>query len=56
MPKERFIYLFYMSTLLLSSDIPEEGIRSHYRWLCATMWLLGVELRNSGRAISALNL
>ena len=27
------IYLFYMSTLLLSSDIPEEGIRSNYRWL-----------------------
>jgi hypothetical protein len=24
---------FYVSTLLLSSDTPEEGIRSHYRWL-----------------------
>ena len=23
----------YISTPLLSSDIPEEGIRSHYRWL-----------------------
>jgi hypothetical protein len=23
----------YVSTLLLSSDTPEEGIRSHYRWL-----------------------
>jgi hypothetical protein len=23
--------LLYMSTLLLSSDTPEEGIRSHYR-------------------------
>jgi hypothetical protein len=22
----------YMSTLSLSSDTPEEGIRSHYRW------------------------
>jgi hypothetical protein len=51
------IYLFYInvSTLLLSSDTPEEGIRSHYRWLWATMWLLEIELRNSGRAVSALN-
>jgi hypothetical protein len=24
-----FVYLFYVSTLLLSSDTPEEGIRSH---------------------------
>jgi hypothetical protein len=29
----RFIYLMYMSTLQLFSDTPEEGIRSHYRWL-----------------------
>jgi hypothetical protein len=30
----RFIFYFmYMSTPLLSSDTPEEGIRSHYRWL-----------------------
>jgi hypothetical protein len=28
------IYLFYLlSTLRLSSDTPEEGIRSDYRWL-----------------------
>jgi hypothetical protein len=26
----------YVSTLLLPSDTPEEGIRSHYRWLWAT--------------------
>jgi hypothetical protein len=31
----------YMSTLYT----PEEGSRSHYRWLWATMWLLGIELR-----------
>ena len=24
---------------------PEEGIRSRYRWIRATMWLLGIELR-----------
>jgi hypothetical protein len=41
--------LMYVSTLLLSSDTPEEGIGSHYRWL-------GFELRTSGRAVSALNL
>ena len=38
----------YMSTLSLSSDTPEEGIRS-------TTGLLGIELRTSGRAVSALN-
>jgi hypothetical protein len=47
--------LLYVSTLLLSSDAPEEGIRSHYEWLWATMWLLGFELRTFGRTVSALN-
>ena len=51
----RFIYFLYMSTLSLSSVTPEEGIGSHYRWLWATMWLLRIELRTSGRAASALN-
>ena len=36
------------------SDTPEEAIRSHYRWLLATMWMMGIELRTSGRAVSAL--
>jgi len=45
----------YVSTLSLSSDTPGEGIRSHYRWLWAILWLLGIELRTSGRAVSALN-
>jgi hypothetical protein len=32
--KQKKIYLFYVaSTLSLSSDTPEEGIRFHYRWL-----------------------
>ena len=39
----------------MSSDTPEEGVISHYRWLWATMWLLEFELRTSGRAVSALN-
>jgi hypothetical protein len=49
--------LFCVSTLQLSSDSPEGGIRSHYRWLWATMWLLGFELRTSRRAVGvgALN-
>ena len=48
-------YLIYLHTLSLSSDTPEESIGSHYRWLWATISLLGVELRTSGRAVSALN-
>jgi hypothetical protein len=32
-----------------------EGIRSHYRGLEATIWLLGIEFRTFGRAVSALN-
>ena len=43
-----------MSMLLLSSDTPEECIRSHYRWLCATMWLLGIELGTFRKSVSAL--
>jgi hypothetical protein len=53
-----FVYLLvflHVSTLLLSSDTPGEGIGSHYRWLWATMWLLRTELRTSERAGSALN-
>jgi hypothetical protein len=61
--KKRFIYLFiylfiyfiYMSILYLSSGTLEETIRSHYRWLRVTMWLLGIELWTSGRAVRVLN-
>jgi hypothetical protein len=31
--KDLFIHLMYVSTLSLSSDTPEKGIGSHYRWL-----------------------
>jgi hypothetical protein len=31
--KDLFIYFMYVGTLSLFSDTPEEGIRSHYRWL-----------------------
>jgi hypothetical protein len=49
------ICFIYITTLELSSDTSEEGIRSHYRLLWATMWLLGIEHRSFGRAVSALN-
>jgi hypothetical protein len=53
------IYLFiipklYLSALQLSSDTPEEGIRSYYRWLLANMWLLRFELRTLKRSVNVL--
>ena len=48
------IYLFYVYENAVA-DTPEEGIRFHYRWLWATMWLLGFEFRTFRRAVSALN-
>jgi hypothetical protein len=43
----------YVNTLELSLDTPEEGIRSPCLW--ATVWLLGIELKTSGRAVSVLS-
>ena len=37
------------------TQTPEEGIRSHYRWLWATLLKLGIELRMSGGAASSLS-
>jgi hypothetical protein len=48
------IYLFkkiFIYFMCLSSDTLEKGIRPHYRWLWATMWLLGIELRTSLAAL-----
>ena len=53
--KDLFIYFMYVSTLSLSLETREKDIRSLYRWLLATMWLLGIEVRTSGRAVSAPN-
>ena len=50
-----FTYLLYVSTLSLSSDTPEESVRSRYGWLWAIMWLLGFELRTFRRTVGALN-
>ena len=50
-------YLFhvYECPICMYTYTPEEGIGSHYRWLWATMWLLRIELRSSGRTVRALN-
>jgi hypothetical protein len=47
-----FFFRLHVSTLSLSSDTPEEGMRSHYGWL----WLLGFELRTFRREQSVLSL
>ena len=51
------IYLFIMCTMvcLHVSLQTEVGTRSYYRWLWATVWLLGIELRTSGRTVNVLN-
>jgi hypothetical protein len=41
------MYVEYTITLL---KYTEEGIWSHYKWLWATMWVLRIEPRASGRA------
>jgi hypothetical protein len=48
--------LYIKCSACMYTYMPEEGTRSHYRYLWATMWLMEIELRTSGRAASALNL
>jgi hypothetical protein len=48
-----FLFIWVHCSCLQTHN--RRGIRSHCRWLWATMWLLGIELRTSGRAVSALN-
>jgi hypothetical protein len=56
---ESFLFLLFSLFLKICLFILCIGVlclrASHYRWLWATMWLLGIELRTSGRATSALN-
>jgi hypothetical protein len=49
-PKDLLLYIDTVADFRPS----EEGDRSHYRWLWATTWLLGFELRTFRRAVSAL--
>ena len=54
-----FLFFIYLLCIQYSVCVyvcrPEDGTRPHYRWLWATMWLLGIELRTFGRAGNALN-
>ena len=56
-----FLFLIFIYLLCIQYPVcvyacrPEEGTRPYYRWLWATMWLLGIELRTFGRADNALN-
>lgn len=50
-----FLLFSYEYTAAFFRHTLEECIGSHYRWLRATMWLLRIELRISGKGISALN-
>jgi hypothetical protein len=49
------IYLVYVSTLLLSLDTHRRGHWIPLQRVVSHLWLLGIELRPSGRAVSALN-
>ncbi|CAO2640766.1 hypothetical protein LEMLEM_LOCUS25484, partial [Lemmus lemmus] len=43
MPRSSSSHLQY--SVCMCGYLPEEGTRSHYRWLCITLWLLGMELK-----------
>lgn len=50
-----YVTCVYEWSICMSTCMTEEGIRFHYIWLWATTWLLGIELRISGRTTSAFN-
>lgn len=54
-----FLLYYFLKTYLLciqcSACTPEEDTTSHYRWLWTTMWLVGIELRTSGRTVLTLS-
>jgi hypothetical protein len=50
------MYLFYIFEYTANVfRQTRRGIGSHYRWLWTTMWLLGIELRTSGRTVRTHN-
>jgi hypothetical protein len=54
--KKIYLFIFmYMSIQSKSSNTLEEGTGYYYRWLWATMWVLRIGLRTSGRPVSVLN-
>jgi hypothetical protein len=52
--KDLFISCMWVHCRCLQT-YQKRALDPHYRWLLATMWLLGIELSTSGRAVSALN-
>lgn len=53
--KDLFIYFVYIQcSVCMFGFKPEEGI-GYYRWLWTAMWLLGIEVRASGRTVSVPN-
>ena len=50
-----YLFIIYPMVCLHVFLQTEVGTRSYYRWLWATIWLLGIELRTSRRAVNALN-
>ena len=49
----RFISYMWVHCRCLQTHL-KRALDPHYRWLWATMWWLGIELRTSGRTVSAL--
>jgi hypothetical protein len=52
--KKIYLCYVYEGPICMYACMPEEGIKSPYRWLWVTMWLVGTKLRNCGGAASAL--
>jgi hypothetical protein len=52
------IYLFYLCqftvTIFKHTRNPNQGFWFHYKWLWASMWLLGIELRTPRRVVIVL--
>ena len=49
------IFFFFFHFKIFYEFTWEEGIGFYYRWLWATMWLLGIELGSTARATSVFN-
>ena len=53
-PRDLIIYVFECNACMYAW-MPEESRVSHYRWLWAAMWFLGIELMSSAGTDSVLN-
>lgn len=51
-----FLFKIYLLCIIVFCLHVRKGIKSQYRWFWATTWLLGIELKTSGRTSSALSL